>query len=57
MQVLNPKAIKSFTSEIEYESHTLIKSFYEQGKRGELPINPAHFCGRFALKYLLIFAV
>ena len=50
MQVLNPKAIKSFTSEIEYESHILIKSLYEQGKSGEFPINPAHYTGRFALK-------
>ena len=50
MQVLNPKAIKYFTSVMEYESHILIKSLYEQGKSGELPINPAHYTGRFALK-------
>ena len=50
MQMLNPKAIESFTSVMEYESHILIKSLYEQGKNGELPINPAHYTGRFALK-------
>ena len=50
MQVLNPRAIESFTSAMEYESHILIKSLYEQGKNGELPINPAHYTGRFALK-------
>ena len=53
MQVLNPKAIKYFTSVMEYESHILIKSLCEQGKNGELPINPTHFTGRFALKYCL----
>ena len=50
MQVLNPKAIESFTSVMEYESHILIKSLYEQGKGGELPISPAHYTGRFASK-------
>ena len=49
-QVLNPKAIEGFTSVIEYESHIFIKSLYEQGKNGELSINPAHYSGRFALK-------
>ena len=43
MQVLNPKAIESFTTLMEYESHILIKSLYEQGKGGELPISPAHY--------------
>ena len=50
MQVLNPRAIESFNTAMEYESHILIKSLYEQGKNGELPINPAHYTGRFALK-------
>ena len=50
MQVLNARAIEGFTSAMEYESHILIKSLYEQGRNGELPINPAHYTGRFALK-------
>ena len=50
MQVLNPRAIESFTSTMEYESHILIKSLYEQGKNGELPIDPARYIARFALK-------
>ena len=38
---------------MEYESHILIKSLYEQGQSGQLPINPAHYAGRFALKFVL----
>ena len=54
MQVLNPRAIESFNTAMEYESHILIKSLYEQGKNGELPINPAHYTGRFALKSVTV---
>jgi hypothetical protein len=35
---------------MEYESHIFIKSLYEEGQKGSLPINPAHYSGRFALK-------
>ena len=39
-----------FVNTMEYESHILIKSLYEQGQKGALPVNPAHHTGRFALK-------
>ena len=42
--------MKGFASIMEYESHIFIKSLYEEGQKGGLPINPAHYAGRFALK-------
>ncbi|KIM37141.1 hypothetical protein M413DRAFT_31085 [Hebeloma cylindrosporum] len=53
-QVLAPKAMQGFASIMEYESHILIKSLYEEGQKGKLPINPAHYAGRFALNNMLI---
>jgi hypothetical protein len=50
MQGLNPMAIESFTSEMEYEAQILIKSLYEQGGNGEFPINPVRYTCRFTLK-------
>lgn len=47
---LNPKAMEEYASIMDYESHILIKSLFDEGLRGKLPINPAHFAGRFALK-------
>jgi len=50
MQVLTPKAMQGFISIMEYESHILIKLLYEEGQKGIIPINPAHYAGCFALK-------
>ena len=47
---LNPKAMQGYAAVMNYESHILIKSLFEEGLHGKLPINPAHFAGRFALK-------
>ncbi|PPQ88901.1 hypothetical protein CVT25_009136 [Psilocybe cyanescens] len=51
---LNPKAMEEYASIMDYESHILIKSLFDEGLRGKLPINPAHFAGRFALNNMLI---
>lgn len=49
MQLLNPKAVKSFDHVLDYEAHMLIKALFEDSKCGK-PINPAHYTGRMALK-------
>lgn len=50
MQLLTPKAIQGYSSILDYEAHILIRSLYEETKGGKLPINPAHYAGRYALK-------
>jgi hypothetical protein len=52
MQLLTPKAIQGYASVLDYEAHILIRSMYHATKMGTLPINPAHFVGRYALKYV-----
>ena len=51
MQILTPKAIKGYASVLDYEAHILLRSMYYETKMGKLPINPAHFVGRYTLKY------
>jgi hypothetical protein len=52
MQLLNPKAIEGYAHILDYEAHILIRSLYHETGMGKLPINPAHFVGRYALKYV-----
>ena len=52
MQVLNPNAIQGYASVLDYEAHILVRSMYYETKVGTLPVNPAHFVGRYALKYV-----
>jgi hypothetical protein len=51
-QLLNPKAIEGYAHVLDYEAHILIRSLYHETGMGKLPINPAHFVGRYALKYV-----
>ena len=51
MQVLTPKAIQDYASVLDYEAHILMRSMYNETQMGKLPIDPAHFVGRYALKY------
>ena len=55
MQLLTPKAIQGYASVLEYEAHILVQSLYHKSKMGTLPINPAYFTGRYALKWVAIF--
>jgi cytochrome P450 len=52
MQVLTPKAIQGYASVLDYEAHILIRRMYHEMQMGKLSINPAHFVGRYALKYV-----
>jgi hypothetical protein len=52
MQLLTPKAIQGYASVLDYEAHILVRSMYYEAKLGTSPINPAHFVGRYALKYV-----
>jgi hypothetical protein len=52
MQLLNPKAIQGYASVFDYEAQILIRSIYYETEMGKLPINPMHFVGRYALKYV-----
>jgi hypothetical protein len=50
MQLLNPQAIQGYSSVLDYEAHILVRSLYHESKMGTLPVNPAHFVGRYPLK-------
>ena len=52
MQLLTPKAIQGYASVLDYEAHILLRSMYCETRMGKLPINPGHFVGRYALKYV-----
>lgn len=52
LQLLNPKAIQGYASVLDYEAHILIRSMYYETAQGKVPVNPAHFVGRYALKYV-----
>ena len=52
MQALNPKAIQGYAPVLDYEAHILVRSMYFESSMGTMPINPAHFVGRYALKYV-----
>jgi hypothetical protein len=52
MQVLTPKAIQGYAPVLDYEAHILIRCMYRETQMGKSPINPAHFVGRYALKYV-----
>ena len=54
MQLLTPKAIQGYASILDYEAHILVRSLYYETKMEKLPVNPAHFVGRYALKYVRI---
>lgn len=49
-QLMTPKALQGYARTMDYEAHIFIRSLYEETKQGKLPINPAHYSGRFALK-------
>ncbi|KAG5729753.1 Cytochrome P450 2F2 [Termitomyces sp. T112] len=53
-QLLTPKAIQGYADVMDYEAHIFIRSLFDETKQGLLPINPSHYCGRFALNNMLI---
>ncbi|KAG6909248.1 hypothetical protein DXG01_001430 [Tephrocybe rancida] len=53
-QILTPKALQGYAGIMDYEAHMFIRSLYDESKKGVLPINPAHYTGRFALNNMLI---
>ncbi|KAF8264111.1 cytochrome P450 [Lactarius quietus] len=52
-QLLTQKAIQGYASVLDYEAHILVRSLYHESRMGTLPINPAHFAGRYALNNML----
>ncbi len=56
MQALNPRAVQEFTSVLDYETHILVRSMYQETKKGTIPVNPARFVGRYTLKYVAIYS-
>jgi len=50
MQRLNPKAVGACMQTIDYEAHTLLQSLFVDTQGGVLPVDPAHYAGRYALK-------
>ena len=50
MQCLNPKAVGTYMQTLDYEAHILVQSLFLDTKGGVLPVNPAHYAGRYALK-------
>ncbi|KAJ8519758.1 hypothetical protein ONZ45_g3336 [Pleurotus djamor] len=57
MWLLNTKAVDAFTDTIDYETHILASSLYSESRKGEVPVNPARFAGRFALNMMLTLAL
>ena len=53
-QLLSPKAIQGYASVLDYEAHILVRSLYYKSNMGTLPIDPAHFAGRYALKWVAV---
>jgi hypothetical protein len=52
LQVLTPKAIQEYAHVLDYEAHILNRSMYRETQMGKLSIDPAHFVGRYVLKYV-----
>ena len=50
--MLTPKAIQGYAPFFDYEAHMLVRSLYHETEMGEKAIDPAHFVGRYALKYV-----
>jgi hypothetical protein len=50
MQRLTPKAVAACMETLDYEAHALLQSLFLDTKGGILPIDPAHYAGRYALK-------
>jgi hypothetical protein len=46
------QTIQGYASVLDYEAHILVRSMYFETRMGTMPIDPAHFVGRFALKYV-----
>ncbi|KAH8102034.1 cytochrome P450 [Cristinia sonorae] len=53
MQLLTPKAINGYAEVLEYEANILVRSLLQESGYGKLPINPAHYAGRYALNNML----
>ncbi|KAH9481030.1 Cytochrome P450 monooxygenase [Psilocybe cubensis] len=45
--------MEQYASFMDYEAHIFIKSLYDEGVKGDKPVNPAHYAGRFALNNML----
>lgn len=52
-QFLNPKAVQTHANMIDYESHIMIRSFYQDTMAGAVPLNPTHYTVRYALNIML----
>lgn len=52
ISLLTPKAIQTYAHVLDYEAHVLVRSLFQDGKQGSLPINPAKYAGRYVLKYV-----
>nr|BAL05141.1 cytochrome P450 [Phanerodontia chrysosporium] len=52
-QLLTPKAIQSYNNVLDYEARIMIRSMYKESMQGAVPINPAHYTGRYTLNNML----
>ncbi|KAJ8507004.1 hypothetical protein ONZ45_g10573 [Pleurotus djamor] len=53
MWLLTPKAVDAYAGTIDYETHILVRSLYEESQKVKIPVNPAQYAGRFALNMML----
>ncbi|EGO26305.1 hypothetical protein SERLADRAFT_367896 [Serpula lacrymans var. lacrymans S7.9] len=51
--ILAPKAVESYSATLDYEAHMLIRSLFHDTKQGLIPVNPAHYAGRYVLNNML----
>ncbi|THG93969.1 hypothetical protein EW026_g7401 [Hermanssonia centrifuga] len=52
-QLLTAKAIQGYNDVLDYEARIMIRSMYKESMQGALPINPAHYTGRYTLNNML----
>ncbi|KAJ3484381.1 hypothetical protein NLI96_g5681 [Meripilus lineatus] len=53
MQLLAPKAVQGYAHLLDYENRIMLRSLFNETNQGTLPIDPAHYVGRFAFNNML----
>lgn len=48
--ILAPKAVEGYSAALDYEAHMYVRSLFHDTKQGAVPVNPAHYTGRYVLK-------
>lgn len=47
---MTARAVEGYVNMVDYESHILIRSFYQESCHGAVPVNPQYVSVRYTLK-------